>query len=379
MRKTRALAIPGLLLVSLLAVGCGGGKPFSETGKSPSAKQSATPSTPQARLLASVQRATDAKTARVALDMTMSGFGMGGELRLAGAGFIDLTSRRLLMTLRNAGAGPSISIETRVVGGTAYVKTGDGWTSQPLGSTAADTPMPGNYLDYLQGVSGDVRVVGHETLRGDDTTRYAATLDLDRALTRIHDAARRTVVKRALSALGVPKFPVRVWIDGEGRLRKMELSIDLAPVAARLGAPPGAKPKIVETFELYDFGVPVNVVAPANAEPLVSPAVHDAETDLRNALTAAKTVYTDREMYSADVSLLQQVEPSLDWGRKLTVVVGGSSGEPNTVVCLSETADGVSYSLGDVASGPRAGTYYGHKACPRVVDAVTVSALGSRW
>jgi hypothetical protein len=259
------------------------------------------------------------------------------------------------------------------------VKTGDGWTSEPAATTGTDTPMPGNYLDYLQGVSADVRVDGHETLHGDATTRYTASLDLERALTRIHDPARRAIVQHGLDELGVSKIPARVWLDAAGRLRKLELSIDLRAAAARLGGRPGSDPKIVESFELYDFGVPVDVQAPTGAVPAVSAQAHAIQNDLRNALTAEKVVFTDNEQYSANAAAMKQVEPSLDWGGRLTVGIGPSGTAGAAVVCLSETAGGEVFSIADVASGPRAGTYFGRQACPRVVVPETVSPLGASW
>ncbi|MCU1467934.1 MAG: hypothetical protein JWM72_3862 [Actinomycetia bacterium] len=378
-KRTRALGLSGpVLAVALLAASCGGGKPFSEA-TSPTSSPAVTTSTPQARLLASVQRATDAKTTRLSLDVTTSGLGTVGDVTFSGTGVLDLTHRRLQMTLKNAGPGPSISIEMRMVDGTLYLNTGDGWISQAVATASStETPVPSNYLDFLQGVSSDARIEGHESLHGVDTTRYAATLDLVRALSRIRDAAKRAVVKHALDQFGMAKVPARVWIDDAGRLRKLDMSIDLSHVAARLGVAPGSRPKIVESLELFDFGVPVDVQAPANATPAISPAVQKTEADLRNALTAEKVEYTDTQTYTADLAMLKQIEPSLDWGGKLSVVVGPDRGLADRAVCLSETADGVAYAVGDVASGPRAGTYLGRNGCPRVVDGLTVSALGPR-
>ena len=47
-----------------------------------------------------------------------------------------------------------------------------------------------------------------------------------------------------------------------------------------------------------------------------------AQSDLRNGLTAEKTNYTDAQTYSAVAATMKAIEPSLDWGGKLTVVVG---------------------------------------------------------
>src|SRR5438067_8005628 len=48
-----------------------------------------------------------------------------------------------------------------------------------------------------------------------------------------------------------------------------------------------------------------------------------AQSDLRNGLTAEKTVYTDNQTYDTDVQIkAAQVETSLAWGTKITAVVG---------------------------------------------------------
>src|SRR5205814_6346957 len=47
-----------------------------------------------------------------------------------------------------------------------------------------------------------------------------------------------------------------------------------------------------------------------------------SQSDLRNGLTAEKTVYTDNQAYDATVATMKGIESSLDWGGKLTVVVG---------------------------------------------------------
>jgi type IV pilus assembly protein PilA len=92
-----------------------------------------------------------------------------------------------------------------------------------------------------------------------------------------------------------------------------------------------------------------------------------AKSDLRNGLTAEKTVYTDTQSYSADTSAggaLDSIEPSLKWGTDLTVSVGNVTGTDGNVVCLSQTSkSGTVFSIADVATGTSAGTYYTKGAC----------------
>jgi type IV pilus assembly protein PilA len=108
-----------------------------------------------------------------------------------------------------------------------------------------------------------------------------------------------------------------------------------------------------------------------------------AQSDLRNGLTAEKTVYTDNQSYSNDTTTagMKGIESSLDWGGKLTVVVGDAvTAGDKGVVCLSEASkSGKTFAIGDVAAGTSAGTYYGKAACPAAPTPANVSALGTSW
>src|SRR5437016_13323556 len=50
-----------------------------------------------------------------------------------------------------------------------------------------------------------------------------------------------------------------------------------------------------------------------------------AQSDLRNGLTAEKTVYTDTQNYDTTVANLKAVESSLDWGGKLTMTISADN------------------------------------------------------
>ncbi len=109
-----------------------------------------------------------------------------------------------------------------------------------------------------------------------------------------------------------------------------------------------------------------------------------AQSDLRNGLTAEKTEYTDTQIYDATSANMKAIEPSLDWGGKLTVVVGDAvtAGDAQTV-CLSEASkSGKVFQLADVAAGTNAGTYYGKLAtgCPaNDGTGANLKALGTSW
>ncbi len=124
-----------------------------------------------------------------------------------------------------------------------------------------------------------------------------------------------------------------------------------------------------------------NTVTPRAITPTTAgrPADGEVESDLRNALTAEKTYFTDTEMYNAAPATMKPIEPTLRWGKQLQVKVGDAVKPGDRwAICLTETAaSGVQYAIGDVAGGPNAGTFYGRRGCPAQVTAITVSRLAS--
>jgi hypothetical protein len=109
--------------------------------------------------------------------------------------------------------------------------------NQFLGDLGLKQPFdPTNVLGYLKSVSGNVTVVGHDTVRGAATTRYHGNVDLSKGAQN-----------------GQLIVPADLWIDGNGRLRKLVLSMT-SPVAA------------TATFELWDFGTTVDATPPPSSQ-----------------------------------------------------------------------------------------------------------------
>ena len=115
-----------------------------------------------------------------------------------------------------------------------------------------------------------------------------------------------------------------------------------------------------------------------------------AQSDLRNGLTAEKTVYTDTQQYDATTANMVAVESSLNWNnvrannlnvltvQTADVVVGGNT-ITKAVVCLTEQSkSGTTFVIGDIAAGPTAGTYFG-KTALAACSAANVAALASSW
>jgi hypothetical protein len=334
----------------------------------------------RAWLLSSVRRTSMLGTARLALSMKLVGTGTE-TMSAAGTGVIDFVHKAESLSMRGNSNGEPVTLDVRLVGGTVYTRTSGDWVSAPATQASVSTPDAMNYLTYLQGVSSDVRVEGHEVLRGVDTTRYGADVDLGRALAQSVSPDQRKALSQGLAMLGGVKMPTTVWIDGDGRLRKMLLSMDISSIVRGPADAPSDDIKIVVVVELYDFGTPVDVVAPSGALSSAGIAqIRVVQSDLRNALVAEKVVYTDRQSYSADPAYMKQIESSLDWGNKMRVVVGAAGSVRGAVVCLSTTSTtGQAFSIADVAAGPDAGTYYGRSSCPAFVDDASMARLGPRW
>jgi type IV pilus assembly protein PilA len=112
-----------------------------------------------------------------------------------------------------------------------------------------------------------------------------------------------------------------------------------------------------------------------------------AQSNLRNALTAEKTAYTDAQSYSSDTVALQSIEPSLTFvaatpatGANQVEVV---TADTNATVCLSAvSASGKQYWIGDNGSG----TYYSSTAAPTCTSAAmkaltnwATTTTGASW
>jgi type IV pilus assembly protein PilA len=93
-----------------------------------------------------------------------------------------------------------------------------------------------------------------------------------------------------------------------------------------------------------------------------------AQSNMRNALTAEKTTYTDTQAYTAVSATLSAIEPTLTYvtavptagTRQVYVATGTSSGgvANDTVVIGAQSASAKCYWLQDVANGTSAGTLW---------------------
>ena len=92
-----------------------------------------------------------------------------------------------------------------------------------------------------------------------------------------------------------------------------------------------------------------------------------AQSNLRNALTAEKTFYTDSQQYTSDATSLKDIEPSLTFttasptsgSREVQVATADVGSATKGAVCLTGvSASGTQFSVQDIAVGADAGTYF---------------------
>lgn len=104
-----------------------------------------------------------------------------------------------------------------------------------------------------------------------------------------------------------------------------------------------------------------------------------AQSNLRNALTAEKTAYTDAQTYSSDPTALGSIEPSLSFLSTGTPAKGSNQvlvvlADTAATVCVeAQSASGKTYWIGDDGSG----TFYSSNAASTDCSKTSMTTSGS--
>jgi hypothetical protein len=287
-----AVVVAGALALALAACGGGSAKPASNTTRARTRTTSPTSSVAGRKIvLTSITTTAAAKTARTDVEVKMSGVsanGSKGAFTISATGVAEFGSGDSQTTMTIDGPVGKIAgdeFEVRTLDGVVYVRVpagldvpgadGKPWVAVTPSAGSADTTSPfglsgqtdpTKVLAYLEKVSDDVQVVGSEQVRGVDTTHYHATLSLAKTIDENSDkvpAGLRDSIKSLAGLFG--NMPADVWIDGDGRLRRLSLEIDLGAMFRGFettGTTTADNLVITETMDLYDFGTPVHVEAP---------------------------------------------------------------------------------------------------------------------
>jgi hypothetical protein len=153
-------------------------------------------------------------------------------------------------------------------------------------SKLVNTPIgqqdPSQQLDLLRGVSDDAREVGTEQLRGTAVRHYAIKIDPVRLAAETTVVVPGSIVESAMKAAG--PMPADVYVDEDGRVRKLAVSIDVRGANIDTSAlgdfanDPDLKARLDSmhsssdiTIEYFDFGVPVSVQVPDPAQVVDGP------------------------------------------------------------------------------------------------------------
>jgi len=119
-----------------------------------------------------------------------------------------------------------------------------------------------------------VTTVGQEQVRGVLTTRYRVTFDMAKVEEKALAAAKKAgapnlpdpaTAQAEMRKAGLEAFPIDVWIDAQGRIRRMHYQMTMTIPDTIPGEPAGLKGGRLttdSTIDLFDFGVPVHVSPP---------------------------------------------------------------------------------------------------------------------
>lgn len=248
-------------------------------------------------LAASAERTSEAGTGRFELVVEMSGLPAidADEIRIAGEGAYDTDADRASITLDLSafadiiGAGGdgedeeaaeafAQPIETVVDGTVVYLRfpllaatagSDASWVRLDVAEAEATGGVPVSpssvdpraLLDFLYGVAGGVEEVGTEDVRDVATTHLRAEVTPDDIAGAVPEADRARVeaMLDALVAADVPAFPLDVWVDAQGRVRRVQAAYEVP--ASATGAAEDLTTSL--TVDYFAFGEDVAIEVPA--------------------------------------------------------------------------------------------------------------------
>lgn len=242
---------------------------------------------PREILAAASSETLDAKSSRVSFTAEMAGVaGVEGPLRFGGEGAVDFDGRRATLSIELPAVGgmqfgrmEAVLIDTvmyqrfpeqiaRELGGKPWIKIDLDDVGKLIGVdlgalTQSQSADPTQALTFLEGASDDVTVVGKEQVRDVPTTHYKASLDLAKAAEHARSDRERKALRQAAELYQGGPIPAEVWIDEEGRLRRLAYTMDMSklklPAEIAANVPKGS---MSFNMELFDFGVEVNAEPP---------------------------------------------------------------------------------------------------------------------
>ncbi|HVM21201.1 MAG TPA: hypothetical protein VM307_14675 [Egibacteraceae bacterium] len=293
MRRRFALAL--VAVCALVLAACNGAttdQTDTATGtETPTPADDATPTGTDEEALERVTQAAantaEEGTARFEIIVEAHGTG-GGEgqqpVTVEGEEDFDAQQRRLTFV------GPQGDLEVIVDDTTVYVQLpateGDDWARVELEQMMSDDvgfggpaglpfQSPQDNLMVLQDAVTGAQQGDEEDVRGETSTRYDLTVDLEQAAQQSADDTANTF-RAAVEQSGISQLDMQVWVDGEERINRVAYSLDLSQadvdeLATELetegveadieGEPTGEIQVIIDYF---DFGADVAIEVPSD-------------------------------------------------------------------------------------------------------------------
>ena len=210
--------------------------------------------------------------------------GAGQVLPMKGSGALDPQRRRGRLAFDSAGALGGGKIEQIFEGEVIYMKmpaaarqfgankewlrvdvkqagSALGIDPNQLGQLSGNDPR--QMIDQIRAVSGDVKKQGTEVVRGVETTRYRAEVDIRRYPDRLPEAQReqaRVVVEKLVQQTGSDTYPMTLWIGDDDLVRRVRIEYEFdLPGQEERGS-------FSMTMEFFDFGAPVDVEPPPDKD-----------------------------------------------------------------------------------------------------------------
>jgi hypothetical protein len=228
----------GVLAAAPVALaGCGGGGPSSKT------------------LVDAADRTLASSTFAAAYRATLAVKAQKGAVEFKGSGVVDTATHRSRLSVdlsslaAESGAKGDLSafqgeevvdttgdavIYLRIPFYSRHLPPAKPWLRLDYGKTVKEHGIavnsltldqdPGQYLEFLRGASGKVRKLGEQPVGGVQTTHYRGSLFIlgyPSALSGARKTAAEHVADRIVQLTKTSTFPTDVWVDGDGRVRRM--------------------------------------------------------------------------------------------------------------------------------------------------------------
>jgi hypothetical protein len=264
MRIPKFVTATAASLALVLLGACGSADAGPVTNQKTSAASVA--GTPAQSVLVSLTQSTDAKTAQMDLTANINGIPVVGAQKVTGNGSVDFAAQKAQAHFEMLG----LSVDSIVDGTAAYVKSAllgdntwyrlDGTNQNAHGIGALATIWtnmidPSQLFATLKDSSDSMTEVGHEQVRGGDTSHYRGEIDLQK---RAQAAGATDETLNAIKRSGISAVPVDVWIDTQGLVARIQTSLSFGDSSGSESNPLSGE----VTVEFHDYGKAVNIIAP---------------------------------------------------------------------------------------------------------------------